>query len=63
MSRSSLELTLAPRGRKDGTWYVEIVRPGIVSEQIGDFKSKAAAEDWISQNASAYFRQQFLEEP
>jgi hypothetical protein len=42
--------------RPDGTWYVEITRPGIVTEHVGDFTSKVAAETWIRE--SAYFRAQ-----
>jgi hypothetical protein len=62
MAKSSPKLTLTPRGRRDGTWYVEVIRPGIVTEHIGDFKSKAEAEDWISRNASDKFRPQSLDD-
>ena len=48
-------MTLTPRRHAHGLWYVEIIRTGIVAEQVGDFKSKAAAEDWIGRNAKKYF--------
>lgn len=49
-------VTLTPHGRHDGTWYVEVLRPGVVSEHIGDFGSKATAEAWIRANADFYVR-------
>jgi len=47
---------MTPHGRRNGTWYVEVLRPGIVSEHIGDFASKAAAQAWIRENADGYAR-------
>jgi len=54
MSRSTVSLT--PYRRADGIWYVEILRPGIVSEHVGDFSSRATAEQWIRDNEPAYIR-------
>ena len=55
MSKSPPNVTLTPRRHAHGLWYVEIIRPGVVAEQIGDFESKAAAEDWIGRNAKKNF--------
>ena len=55
MTKSLANITLTPRRHTHGLWYIEIIRPGIVAEQVGDFESKAAAEDWIGQNAKSYF--------
>jgi hypothetical protein len=49
--------TLRPKERKDGTWCVEAAKPGSVTEQIGDFGSESAAQDWIIHESTAYFRQ------
>jgi hypothetical protein len=53
---NATRITLTPHGRRDGTWYVEVMRPGIVSEHIGDFVSKASAEAWIRANTDFYVR-------
>lgn len=54
MSHPPSQITLTPHGRRDGTWYVEVLRPGVIREHIGDFASKAAAEAWIRANAEIY---------
>ncbi|MDR3465197.1 MAG: hypothetical protein P4M07_04555 [Xanthobacteraceae bacterium] len=53
---TTTRITLTSHGRRDGTWYVEVMRPGIVSEHIGDFVSKASAEAWIRANTDFYVR-------
>ena len=55
MSTSS-KTTLTPRKQADGTWYVEIIRPRIVYEHLGDFTSKASAQRWISENEMCYWQ-------
>ena len=49
MSASIPEVTFTPRASGDGTWYVEVASPGIGfgCEDVGDFRSRAAAEAWI----------------
>ena len=47
MSASVPEVTFTPRASGDGTWYVEVASPGIGCEDVGDFRSRAAAEAWI----------------
>jgi hypothetical protein len=54
MSASILEVTFKPRASGDGTWYVEVASPGIACEDVGDFRSKASAEAWISDNLRSY---------
>jgi len=48
MSASISEVKFTPRASGDGTWYVEVASPGIAYEDVGDFRSKASAEAWIS---------------
>jgi hypothetical protein len=47
MSASVPEVTFTPRASGDGTWYVEVASLGIGCEDVGDFRSRAAAEAWI----------------
>jgi hypothetical protein len=42
---------------KDGSWGVRAESPNAAIEDIGDFKSEAAAQDWIIQESSAYLRE------
>jgi hypothetical protein len=54
MSASVPEITFTPRASGDGTWYVEVVSPGIACEDVGDFRSRALAEAWIRDNLRSY---------
>jgi hypothetical protein len=57
MSKSS-NITFATRDRGDGTWYVEIMRPGIVCEHVGFFRSELSAQTWIQENKHAYAKRE-----
>ena len=54
MSESLPQMTFTPHASGDGTWYVEVASPGIASEHVGDFRSKASAEAWIRANQQSY---------
>ena len=58
MPAASSHVELTSHQREDGTWYVEIIRPGVVCEHVGDFKSREAAERWIRENERTYSRAQ-----
>lgn len=60
LSECPSRITLTAHDREDGTWFVEIMRPGIVCEHVGDFRSEASAQAWISENRDLYERQQAL---
>jgi hypothetical protein len=47
MSASVSEVAFNLHASGDGTWYVEVVSPGIACTDVGDFRSKASAEAWI----------------
>ena len=55
MANSGQELTLRPRERNDGSWYVEAIWLNAAPEHIGTFKSEAEAKDWIIYKSGAYF--------
>jgi hypothetical protein len=48
--------TFIPVERKDGSWSVKAEHPDAVTQDIGDFKSEAEAQDWIIQESASYFR-------
>jgi hypothetical protein len=48
---------LKPKQRKDGTWYAEANWPNAPTEDVGHFKSASDVRDWITNEASEYFRQ------
>jgi hypothetical protein len=54
MSASVPEVTFTPRASGDGTWFVEIESPGLACEHVGDFRSRASAEAWISDVRRSY---------
>jgi hypothetical protein len=54
MQASPPTVLLTPHKRGDGTWYVEIIRPGVVYEHVGDFQSRQSAELWIRENKRTY---------
>ena len=54
MTELAPSITLTPRASGDGTWYVEVVSPGMSCEDVGDFRSKASAEAWIRENRASY---------
>jgi len=44
-----------PVERKDGSWSVKAEHPDAVTQDIGDFKSEAEAQDWIIKESAGYF--------
>ena len=53
---SNIIFTIRERG--DGTWYVEVMRPGIVCEHVGVFTSELSARSWIQENEHAYTKEE-----
>ncbi len=41
------DISFTARESGDGTWYVEVVSPGLAYEDVGDFRSRESAEAWI----------------
>jgi hypothetical protein len=40
---------------KDGSgWYVRLTRPGMLPQQIGDFKTEAEARNWIGAESAKW---------
>jgi hypothetical protein len=50
MSELAPSIIFTPRASGDGTWYVEVMSPGLSFEDVGDFRSKASAEAWIRES-------------
>jgi len=59
MPKSS-NITFVIRERGDGTWYVEVMRPGVVCEHVGLFTSELSARTWIKENEHAYIKQESI---
>jgi hypothetical protein len=48
---------LKPKQRKDGTWYAEASWSNAPTEDVGHFKSASDVIDWITNEATKYFRE------
>jgi hypothetical protein len=58
MENFNQELTLRPKEREDGSWYVEATWKNAPPQIIGNFKSESEAQDWIIYKSGAHFDSQ-----